>query len=136
MEVVEAQSLKKRSLDCFSPRHDSKTIRLSHKMKLEYGGIIEPSIKPQDTNQDQTSSLSTPSGSTDRFSTSALTEKVSSRWPRPDWHRPWKIYRVITGGHLGWVRAVAFDPSNNWFCTGSADRTIKVWDVASGQLKL
>ena len=31
---------------------------------------------------------------------------------------------------------MAFDPSNEWFCTGSADRTIKIWDTASGQLKL
>ncbi|MBA0827805.1 hypothetical protein Goarm_012553 [Gossypium armourianum] len=45
------------------------------------------------------------------------------------------VMQVISG-HLGWVRSVAFDPSNNWFCTGSADRTIKIWDVASGRLKL
>lgn len=35
-----------------------------------------------------------------------------------------------------WVRSVAFDPTNAWFATGSADRTIKFWDTASGQLKL
>lgn len=74
-------------------------------------------------------------GSSERFSTSAMMERISSRWPRPDWHAPWKIYRVISG-HLGWVRAIAFDPSNKWFCTGSADRTIKIWDVATGTLQL
>ncbi|KAK2986021.1 hypothetical protein RJ640_022769, partial [Escallonia rubra] len=42
----------------------------------------------------------------------------------------------ITGGHLGWVRSIAFDPSNSWFCTGSADRTIKIWDLGTGKLKL
>ncbi|KAL9247446.1 hypothetical protein vseg_020878 [Gypsophila vaccaria] len=83
----------------------------------------------------KSSSIISAHGSTDRFSTSAIMERVSSRWPRPDWHRPWKTYRVISG-HLGWVRALAFDPSNTWFCSGSADRTIKIWDVASGQLKL
>ena len=36
----------------------------------------------------------------------------------------------MVSGHLGWVRAIAFDPSNEWFVTGSADRTIKVWDLA------
>ncbi|MBA0612554.1 hypothetical protein Godav_013149 [Gossypium davidsonii] len=46
------------------------------------------------------------------------------------------VDRNVISGHLGWVRSVAFDPSNNWFCTGSADRTIKIWDVASGRLKL
>ncbi|CAA0820775.1 Protein pleiotropic regulatory locus 1 [Striga hermonthica] len=69
------------------------------------------------------------------LSTSAIMERIPSRWPRPVWHAPWKNYRVISG-HLGWVRSVAVDPSNNWFCTGSADRTIKIWDLASGRLKL
>lgn len=35
-----------------------------------------------------------------------------------------------------WVRSVAFEPGNEWFCTGSGDRTIKIWDTASGQLRL
>ena len=35
-----------------------------------------------------------------------------------------------------WVRSVAVEPGNEWFATGSADRTIKIWDLASGQLKL
>ena len=43
--------------------------------------------------------------------------------------------RVIAG-HLGWVRAVAVDPANKWFATGAGDRTIKIWDLASGTLKL
>ncbi|KAK4411382.1 protein pleiotropic regulator PRL2 [Sesamum angolense] len=75
-------------------------------------------------------------GSSERnLSTSAIMERIPSRWPRPVWHPPWKNYRVISG-HLGWVRSVAVDPSNTWFCTGSADRTIKIWDLASGRLKL
>ncbi|KAG6437696.1 hypothetical protein SASPL_102621 [Salvia splendens] len=69
------------------------------------------------------------------MSTSAIMERIPSRWPRPVWRAPWKNYRVISG-HLGWVRSVAIDPSNTWFCTGSADRTIKIWDLASGRLKL
>ena len=55
--------------------------------------------------------------------------------PKPRWHAPWKLYRVISG-HLGWVRCVAFEPGNEWFVTGSSDRTIKIWDLASGKLKL
>jgi pleiotropic regulator 1 len=53
----------------------------------------------------------------------------------PTWHAPWKTKYVISG-HLGWVRCVAFEPGNEWFCTGSADRTIKLWDLATGTLKL
>lgn len=55
--------------------------------------------------------------------------------PRPDWHPPWKLARVISG-HLGWVRALAVEPNNQWFASGAGDRTIKIWDLASGQLKL
>ena len=44
---------------------------------------------------------------------------------RPKWHPPWKLMRVISG-HLGWVRCIAVDPSNEWFATGSGDRTVKV----------
>ena len=32
----------------------------------------------------------------------------------------------MISGHTGWVRCVAVEPGNKWFCTGSADRTIKV----------
>lgn len=32
----------------------------------------------------------------------------------------------VISGHLGWVRCIAVEPGNQWFVTGSADRTIKV----------
>ncbi|TYH04178.1 hypothetical protein ES288_A09G278600v1 [Gossypium darwinii] len=205
MEPVEPQSLKKlslkslkRALDLFSPSHgqfaapdsESKKIRLSHKINVEYSGIktapgqplkqvnscvaddkcrvsapsnalaltgpadscdsqkegtqnallVGPSLQPKTQNIVGTSGKGTAMVSasapfSERLTTSAIIERIPSKWPRPVWHRPWKNYRVISG-HLGWVRSVAFDPSNNWFCTGSADRTIKIWDVASGRLKL
>lgn len=53
----------------------------------------------------------------------------------PEWHAPWKLYRVISG-HIGWVRCIDVDPTNNWFVTGSNDRVIKFWDLATGALKL
>nr|CAG4643840.1 EOG090X03RP [Lepidurus arcticus] len=61
--------------------------------------------------------------------------RVSPAMPKPQWHPPWKLSRVISG-HLGWVRCVAVDPTNQWFCTGAADRVIKVWDLAEGKLKV
>ena len=42
----------------------------------------------------------------------------------------------VISGHTGWVRSVAVDVGNKWFASGSADRTIKIWDLASGSLKL
>ncbi|KAG5922539.1 Pleiotropic regulator 1 [Claviceps capensis] len=54
---------------------------------------------------------------------------------KPEWHPPWKLMRVISG-HLGWVRALAVEPGNKWFASGAGDRTIKIWDLASGSLRL
>ncbi|XP_064607548.1 pleiotropic regulator 1-like [Liolophura sinensis] len=64
-----------------------------------------------------------------------LVPKKAITMPKPQWHPPWKLYRVISG-HLGWVRCVAFEPGNEWFVTGAGDRVIKIWDLASGTLKL
>lgn len=64
-----------------------------------------------------------------------LQPKKSPSIPKPKWHAPWKLMRVISG-HLGWVRCVAVEPGNEWFATGAADRVIKIWDLASGKLKL
>merc|ERR1719188_2864236 len=55
--------------------------------------------------------------------------------PKPVWHPPWKLMRVMSG-HEGWVRTVAVDPTNEWFASSGNDRLIKIWDLASGQLKL
>uniref|UniRef100_A0A0R3RWJ2 Pleiotropic regulator 1 n=1 Tax=Elaeophora elaphi TaxID=1147741 RepID=A0A0R3RWJ2_9BILA len=54
---------------------------------------------------------------------------------KPKWHAPWKLYRVISG-HTGWVRCVDVEPGNEWFATGGADRIVKIWDLASGKLRL
>lgn len=58
-----------------------------------------------------------------------VSRRAAPSAPRPEWHAPWKLAAVVSG-HLGWVRAIAFDPGNEWFVTGSADRTIKIWDLA------
>ncbi|KAG5452371.1 Pleiotropic regulator 1 [Clonorchis sinensis] len=64
-----------------------------------------------------------------------LLPKKAPTMPKPTWHPPWKLCRVVSG-HTGWVRCVAFDPTNEFFVTGAGDRMIKVWDFASGTLKL
>ena len=67
--------------------------------------------------------------------TTSLIRRPNTHQPRPDWHAPYKLLRVISG-HLGWVRALAVEPNNQWFASGAGDRTIKIWDLASGQLRL
>ena len=67
--------------------------------------------------------------------TKALQLHKTTRTIKPEYHPPWKLMRVISG-HLGWVRSVAVEPGNKWFATGAGDRVIKIWDLASGELKL
>ena len=66
---------------------------------------------------------------------SSLIRKEAVQQPKPEWHAPWKLMRVISG-HLGWVRSLAVEPGNEWFASGAGDRTIKIWDLASGSLRL
>jgi pleiotropic regulator 1 len=81
----------------------------------------------KDESTTQTGPTGTPS--------SALARRPPAQQPKPQWHPPWKLMRVISG-HLGWVRALAVEPNNSWFASGAGDRTIKIWDLASGSLKL
>ena len=63
--------------------------------------------------------------------TQQLVPRRALQTVKPSWHPPWKLMRVISG-HLGWVRCIAVEPSNEWFATGSGDRTIKVgWKKSS-----
>ncbi|CAN6549079.1 unnamed protein product [Malus baccata var. baccata] len=155
----------KRPGDLFFPTHGSelappdlqtKKIRMTYKASMEYGGLkptadrknpaadrdesslpLDPNptttqgdqnadlfLSPSAPNKakapiniaDGTSVFSAPGSSCSRDQRcSRTTLDLARNWPRPVWHSPWKIYRVISG---------------------SADRTIKIWDVASGTLEL
>ncbi|KAH9252717.1 hypothetical protein BASA81_009320 [Batrachochytrium salamandrivorans] len=84
----------------------------------------------------RTSIAATLFSQTSNFGTTALIRIQQGRKiPTPKWHAPWKLMRVISG-HTGWVRCLAVDSSNEWFVTGAGDRMIKIWDLASGTLKL
>jgi len=112
--------------------------------------IAEQNIAAQDTTQviesvvdehiaaSSSSSITTSSAVVSYKQTAAATANKIQKHRKhisPQWQRPWQLYKVISG-HMGWVGAVAVDPSNEWFCTGSADRTIKIWELSSGTLKL
>uniref|UniRef100_A0A1I7U784 Pleiotropic regulator 1 n=1 Tax=Caenorhabditis tropicalis TaxID=1561998 RepID=A0A1I7U784_9PELO len=79
-----------------------------------------------------------PLGSNSKAEDNTTRSLLPSKAPmmmKPKWHAPWELYRVISG-HTGWVRAVDVEPQNQWFASGGADRIIKIWDLASGTLKL
>lgn len=82
----------------------------------------------------QDSSIS-PRTQNQRPSLGAIIPHKAPVMPKPQWHPPWKLKKVISG-HTGWVRCLAVDTGNEWFASGSNDRTIKIWDLASGKLSL
>ncbi|QSL66267.1 hypothetical protein MERGE_000644 [Pneumocystis wakefieldiae] len=84
---------------------------------------------------DSSKSLSYTQKNTQNKHSSELLWRKNVKPIKPEWHAPWKLMRVISG-HFGWVRAIAVEPGNKWFVTGSGDRVIKIWDLASGTLKL
>jgi pleiotropic regulator 1 len=89
---------------------------------------IVPSQKgvPGNSNTDKSSGILVP---TNEFSHKRRNVDATP----PAWHAPWKLSAVLSS-HLGWVRSIAMDPTNKLFATGSADRTIKIWNLASASV--
>lgn len=109
-------------IDGLAERADKTRDAQSMQLTLRAGGKgTAPNAHGPTPNRDQISS--------------SLVRKDTVKQTKPDWHAPWKVMRVMAGS-MGWVRSLAVDPDNQFFASGSGDRTIKLWDLASGQLKL
>jgi WD40 repeat protein/energy-coupling factor transporter ATP-binding protein EcfA2 len=46
-------------------------------------------------------------------------------------HSPFLVR--LMHGHTGIVSSIAFSPDGKWLASGSADRTVRLWDVGAGQ---
>ncbi|XP_058805268.1 pleiotropic regulator 1 [Phymastichus coffea] len=130
--------------------------KMSIKAKDTYGTVLSAvnlnELKKKKINDEHLSAIEDDTQSSDNYSGSMSVVPVQESnavqtitpvnpvkkplpMAKPKWHAPWKLYRVISG-HLGWVRCCAVEPGNEFFATGSADRVIKIWDLASGKLKI
>ncbi|XP_028035536.1 pleiotropic regulator 1 isoform X1 [Bombyx mandarina] len=121
--VRKAQALKQQESVTCRPETPLTTAETVETAPLPSEGAVVPYSGP------------TPSPSPAPPSGALTVPRKPPSMPKPKWHPPWKLMRVISG-HLGWVRCVAVEPGNEWFATGAADRVIKVWDLASGKLKV
>ncbi|XGV96093.1 MAG: protein kinase [Leptolyngbya sp. BL-A-14] len=53
---------------------------------------------------------------------------------QPTASAPWVCTQTLTE-HSSWVRSVVIHPDGKSFASGSGDRTIKLWDLATGKLR-
>ncbi len=85
-------------------------------------GILHSRLKPLDRWQDQVTARQGQYGQ----------PALLNRWTPPDLPDP-ALLRTLTG-HTDEVTALAIAPDSTWLATGSADKTVRIWDSATGRL--
>eukprot|EP00928_Gymnodinium_smaydae_P020453 TRINITY_DN17902_c0_g2_i1.p1 TRINITY_DN17902_c0_g2~~TRINITY_DN17902_c0_g2_i1.p1 ORF type:complete len:733 (-),score=140.95 TRINITY_DN17902_c0_g2_i1:349-2547(-) len=61
-------------------------------------------------------------------------DSLLPKLPSPKDLRPFPTHIAVSyDGHTGMVRGVAVDPSGQWIATVSGDKTLRIWEVATGR---
>lgn len=53
----------------------------------------------------------------------------------PEQAEPLAVLERKLTGHRGWVKSVAVNPDGTWAASGSDDKTVKIWDLETGQCR-
>jgi WD40 repeat protein len=124
-------AIKSREMDEYSSIINYGEIKKPKVETTFYSGTFNPLVSGPIGGSEVTSGMNDRSSSNDggdgisTLGNRSLMLAGQKRLPKPEWHPKWKLMRVISG-HTGWVRSVTVDATNEWFATGSVDRTIKV----------
>jgi WD40 repeat protein len=53
----------------------------------------------------------------------------------PEQAEPLAVLERKLTGHTGWVKSVAVSPDGKWAASGSKDKTVKIWDLETGECR-
>jgi WD40 repeat protein len=62
-------------------------------------------------------------------------ESESSSAKKPEQREPLATLHWSRSGHRGWATSVAVSPDGTWAVSGSDDKTVKIWDLETGNCR-
>lgn len=62
-------------------------------------------------------------------------EKTSKPPKKSEQTEPLAVLERKLTGHEGWVHSVAISPDGKWATSGSQDKTVKIWDIETGECR-
>ncbi|XP_065065721.1 uncharacterized protein LOC135691696 isoform X2 [Rhopilema esculentum] len=95
----------------------------------------QDSISEQDDEPRRRNSFETVSTDIDIDDGANISEASDEQGKKPRWHPPWQLKQEIIA-HKESIPVLAIEPRNRWFASGSADKTIKIWDLNNGNCRL
>lgn len=62
-------------------------------------------------------------------------ETLPAKTSEPSEQKPLAVLKRKLEGHKNWVTSVAVSPDSTWFVSSSDDKTVKIWDIKTGECR-